>query len=323
MHIFASFFVLLGTIYVADTLLLQLLDRVRDWSQRRLIQLVILALPMVSLLVLTGAIVHVTVTRCILSAPLWDHMVDVLALVLMSCIWVGTLFFGGVRLVLMKRLMQRRESIVDPALQASVDSWASRRGLGSVRVRLTRSSHPIALLYGMRQPTVLLSTWMVHHLDAAEFEAVVAHELEHVSRRDYLINWWALLLRDAFFYLPTSKRAYRQFCQEKELACDDQVISTTQRPLALASALTKVWLHLAEQPQAPRAILAQALVGSGEQITHRVDRLLTTQPVERSREPSHFSLRVRLFFISLAAVVIVTSVALMLIEMGCCPGLPF
>jgi len=311
---------MLGIIYLVNLLVLRLLHRFKDWSQRRLMQLLVLILPLASLVVLTGTVVHVTVPRCILSAPVWDHALDIVVLLLVSCFWLGTLLFGGIRLVLMKRLMQRKESIVDPILQVSVDTWASRRGLGSVRVRLTRSSHPIALLYGMRQPTVLLSTWMVHHLDATELEAVVAHELEHVSRRDYLINWYALMLRDAFFYLPTSRMAYRQFCEEKELACDDQVVSTTRRPLALASALTKVWLHLAEHPQAPRAPLTQALVGSGEQITHRVDRLLAIQPGAIHREPLPFSLKTRLFIVGLACFVVVTSIVLMLIESGCWPN---
>ena len=288
-------------------------------------QLLILMLPLVSLVVLIGAALHVTLLQCIVNAPLWDHILDVLLLLLMSCLWVGTLLFGGARLLLMKRLMQRKENIVDPALQVRVDTWARHRGISPVRVRLTHSSRPIALLYGIRKPTILLSTWMVHHLDAAELEAVVAHELEHVSRRDYLINWCALMLRDAFFYLPTSRMAYRQFCQEKELACDDEVAVTTQRPLALASALTKVWLHLVEHPQASQASLTQAsltqaLVGSGDQITHRVDRLLAIQPETTSREPAPFSLRMRLLIGGLASLAVVTSIVLMLIEIGCWPS---
>jgi beta-lactamase regulating signal transducer with metallopeptidase domain len=312
---------MLGIIYAIGLLILRLLHRFKDWSQRRLMQLLILLLPLASLVVLAGAVVHITILRCISSAPLWDHRLDAIVLLLVSCFWAGTLIFGEIRLVLLKRLMQHKEILVDPALQASVDTWTSRRGIGSVRVRLTRSSHPLALLYGVRQPTVLLSTWMVQYLDATELEAVLAHELEHVSRHDYLVNWCALLLRDAFFYLPTSRMAYRQFCQEKELACDDQVVTMTRRPLALASALTKVWLHLVEHPQASHAPLAQALVGSDEQITYRVDRLLAVQPSAVRTEPSRFSLRMSLFVVSLASLVMAMSIVLMLVEIGCWPAL--
>lgn len=316
MHTLVNLASMFGIIYALSLLALRLLHHFNDWSQRRLIQLLVLLLPLASLVVVTGTVVHVTIARCILSAPLWDHTLDMIILLLVSCFWIGTLIFGGIRLALMKRLMQHKEIMIDPILQANVDVWANRRGISSVRVRLTSSSHPLALLYGVRQPTVLLSTWMVQYLDAIELEAVLAHELEHVSRHDYQINWCALLLRDAFFYLPTSRMAYRQFCQEKELACDDQVVTMTRRPLALASALTKVWLHLVEHPQTSCAPLAQALVGSGEQITHRVDRLLAVQPSAPRHEPSRFSPAIYLFIVSLASLVIATSVILMLVEIG-------
>ena len=77
---------------------------------------------------------------------------------------------------------------------------------------------------------MLLSTWMVDHLDQQELEAVLMHELVHAHRRDYLLNWVALLLRDAFFYLPTSRIAYRQLHYEKELASDESGGTVNEAP---------------------------------------------------------------------------------------------
>ncbi len=84
-------------------------------------------------------------------------------------------------------------------------------------------------------------TWMIEHLDRRELEAVLAHELEHAARHDSLVIWFATVLRDAFFYLPTSRVAYHQLQHEKELACDDLAVGVTHWPLALASALAKAW----------------------------------------------------------------------------------
>ena len=56
-----------------------------------------------------------------------------------------------------------------------------------------------------------------------------------------LVIWFATVLRDAFFYLPTSRVAYHQLQHEKELACDDLAVGVTHWPLALASALAKAW----------------------------------------------------------------------------------
>jgi len=85
---------------------------------------------------------------------------------------------------------------------------------------------------------------MVRSLDEQELETVLAYELAHHARGDHLLTWWALLLRDAFCYLPTSRLTYQQLRDAQELACDDLATQVTRQPLGLASALTKVWLHL-------------------------------------------------------------------------------
>jgi hypothetical protein len=112
---------------------------------------------------------------------------------------------------------------------------------------------------------------MLEKLDDRELEAVLAHELAHVARRDYPVVWVATLLRDAFFYLPTSWMAYRQLQREKETACDDLAVGATDRPLSLASALGKVW-HQAVSGGALGT--AQPLVGVPETIETRIERLL-------------------------------------------------
>src|SRR5260221_452291 len=124
-----------------------------------------------------------------------------------------------------------------------------------------------------RSPAFLPSPWMDRHLDHPELEGVLAHELEHVGRRDYPVMWLATVLRDAFFYLPTSWAAYRQLSHEKELVCDDLAAGSTHRPLALASALAKVWQDAVEEPGFVRLGLAQPLLGAGESINGRIERL--------------------------------------------------
>jgi beta-lactamase regulating signal transducer with metallopeptidase domain len=147
---------------------------------------------------------------------------------------------------------------------------------------------------------------MREHLDHEELEAVLTHELIHLSRRDYLMNWVAIMLRDAFFYLPTSRRAYGQLSHEKEMACDDLVVNVTRRPLVLASALAKVWLHLtdADGSQMP---MAQMLLRKGEGMANRVERLLSVaDPVSTSTPPLS---RKKYLFISMLLLVVAVTLA--------------
>ena len=115
---------------------------------------------------------------------------------------------------------------------------------------------------------------MLEHLDQREVEAVLIHELAHIERRDAFILWLGRVLRDAFWYLPTSRKAYQLLQQEKEMACDDRVVEVTRRPLALASALTKVWLHAVEGGSPTAYSPVQPLVGTDGSIETRIERLL-------------------------------------------------
>jgi hypothetical protein len=114
---------------------------------------------------------------------------------------------------------------------------------------------------------------MVSALDEQELETVLAHELAHHARRDHLLTWWALLLRDAFCYLPTSRLTYQQLRYEQELACDDLATQVTRQPLDLASALTKVWLYTLGDPAQHEAV--PTLTGTGAQMGGRIRRLFT------------------------------------------------
>jgi len=144
---------------------------------------------------------------------------------------------------------------------------------------------------------------MREHLDNEELEAVLTHELIHLSRGDYLMNWVAIMLRDAFFYLPTSWRAYDQLSHEKEMACDDLVVNVTRRPLVLASALAKVWLHLTDR-DGSQMQLAQMLLRKSEGMANRVERLLSiADPMGTSTPP--LSRRKYLFTSTLLLVVAV------------------
>ncbi len=322
MHILIDISSLLVIILIGNTLLLRLLPTLGNWSLRQKIHLLVLVMPLVSLVLVVGGVVHVATLYHILSAPRWDYILDFATLLLFCCLLLAAILIGGMRLALMKRLMQHRELVVDPALQARVDTWTHARGMSPVRVRLCLDARPFALIYGIRRPTALLSTWMLEQLDESELEAVLTHELVHVSRNDYLVNWVAMVLRDAFFYLPTSRIAYRQLRCEKELACDDVVVQTTRQPLALASALTKVWLHIVNAtPSTVGSPLLQTLVRSDELITDRVNRLLTPLPIaSRQRSSLVFSTSM---LICILCIVAIASIALFAAEIVSWPSVLF
>lgn len=312
----SMFFVLLGR-----SLTYRLLHSVSDWSQRRLIQFFILAMPLVTLgLGLTG-LHHFIERRCFTDIPFWDSLIGVFLPLGMAAIALGALCLGAVRLLFMTLHVARKGlSPLDAELQNITDMLARRLNAPHVRVLLCLYDRPLALTSGIFQPTILLSTWMVEHLERHELQAVLAHEVEHVARRDYLIILLATILRDAFFYLPISQMVYHQLQQEKELICDERAVRVTQRPLDLASALTKVWIQAIEGPGFARFGGAQPLVEVGTSIECRIERLLASKNATIHALPSKSAkLRMNMLTLLVSGSVLGANLIIMLVMMGCNP----
>ena len=250
------------------------LSSLRDlegWPARRRLQLAVLAAPVFSLAVGSAGLYHNAGRICPLGAPPWDYALGLVAPIVMGVIAVGALGLGLVRFGLMFWTVKRRTVGAAPELQRLADRLAERLGVPRPRLLLWASDRPLAFTCGLRRPTVLLSMWMPKNLDAREMESVVAHELGHAARHDYVVIWLAVVLRDSFFYLPTSWTAYRQLQADKEFACDDLAVSVTEHPLALASALAKVWQQsIAGSPLSMAQTFAQPQLW----IEQRIERLI-------------------------------------------------
>jgi len=125
MHLGLTLAMGLGVVLLDCHFILKLLHHIDHWSRRRLIQLQVLALPLLSLLVLGVGIRHLFDPHCLLDAPRWDHPLDVLLVLLMSTILLGAILLGLGRHVMMVGVMRRQQAIVDPAFEAQVKRLAS------------------------------------------------------------------------------------------------------------------------------------------------------------------------------------------------------
>lgn len=307
-------------VLLTGALLLGVLRRMRGWARRRDLQLLVLAAPVVSLGLGLGSLHHFTGRICFVGAPPWDYRLGVALPLWMGLIALGGLIAGLLRLALMYRVLSQRGAPAGAEVQAVAARLADHLGVARPCVRLCAYGRPLALTYGLLRPTVLLSSWIVERLDPSELEAVLAHELGHVARRDYLVVWLATMLRDAFVYLPTSWAAHRQLLREKEPACDDLAVGATRRPLALASALAKVW-----QPalDGPHISLAQPLTERGDAIAGRIERLLRVpQPAAGTARARLVALGVGMWALAALLALQGANIALLLAPMGCGPSSP-
>jgi Zn-dependent protease with chaperone function len=127
--------------------------------------------------------------------------------------------------------------------------------------------------YALRwpRPSICLSERLAKLLEADELQALLAHELAHLQRRDWLWLLVAQLSRDLVFFNPLAHLAYACFLQATEEAADDLAAAAPRERLALASCLLKVQRYVqAARPASP----ALSLVHRPADVAPRAERLL-------------------------------------------------
>ena len=163
---------------------------------------------------------------------------------------------------------------------------AAAERLGVTRVveiaQSTLVSGPVVI--GWLKPLVLLPAASLNGLTMEQLEAVLAHELAHVRRLDYLANLLQTIVETVFFYHPAVWWVSRRMRIHREDCCDDRAVRAITTPLTYASALLK--LHeLRDGVRVPAsAICLSATGGSLKKRIHRVlglDEPLQTAPTWR------------------------------------------
>ena len=164
--------------------------------------------------------------------------------------------------------------------------WQARRGARVARCGIKR---PVALLesalvqvplvVGHLRPVILLPLGTVAGLSPACLEAILAHELAHVLRRDYLVNLLQTVAEVLFFYHPAVWFVANCVRTERENCCDDAATALIGGDsLRLACALTALaeWSQNAVVATPPR--LALAAIGGRGALLSRVRRLVQRRP---------------------------------------------
>ena len=105
-------------------------------------------------------------------------------------------------------------------------------------VRLLKSALvEVPTVIGWFRPVILLPAATLTGLTPGQLEAILAHELAHVRRLDYVVNAFQCLVETLMFYHPVAWWISRCIREERENCCDDLVIKVCGDRLAYARAL--------------------------------------------------------------------------------------
>lgn len=166
----------------------------------------------------------------------------------------------------------RRQAVAAPAIwQARLDALALRMGLHDSRkvpLKLHGGlSSPVTV--GFWRPVILLPAALLSGMPVALLEALLAHELAHVRRWDYLVNLLQSVAEALLFFHPVVWWLSARMRAEREQVADALAAQALQDPQQLAMALHALSLHTAAPPQPGLLMSAR-----GGALLTRIERLM-------------------------------------------------
>jgi len=163
---------------------------------------------------------------------------------LLTAVWLlGSVVWFARWLTLRRRFARALKAGVEIAVGPA--SVALRRAMTWLALK-----HEIGLIespqirgpgvWGAWRPVVVFPKGLTDKLSAEELEAVMMHELIHVSRRDNLLGALQMLICCLFWFHPLVWLIDRRLLAERELVCDESVVRYLGEPRIYAASLWKV-----------------------------------------------------------------------------------
>lgn len=138
----------------------------------------------------------------------------------------------------LERIYRAQSRPVAAFRQARMDRLARRMGLKGAVPLLESSRADSPLVMGWFRPVVLIPAAALLSLSPEALEAVLAHELAHIQRRDYLANLLQCFAEALLFFHPAAWWLSRQIRELREHCCDDAAAVLCGDPLILAEGLS-------------------------------------------------------------------------------------
>ncbi len=176
----------------------------------------------------------------------------------------------GLGLAWIRRLRATPQGPAQPAWQARLDALSQRLApMRRVALRLVDGlDSPVAA--GCWRPVVLLPTALAARMPVELVEALLAHELAHVRRHDYLVNLLQCVVEALLFYHPVTWWLSRRIRIEREQVADALAAEAIGAPHRLAVALSE----LAGRCAAPASTSRFAPTAHGGQLMSRIQQLV-------------------------------------------------
>ncbi len=204
--------------------------------------------------------------------------------------WIDGVWMIGITLLALRavggwyqlQMLRKRARWTIPAEVADQFHKISRQMRLARQISLRISDEVISpLAMGAWRATVILPVSAVLRMPPSELEAVLAHELAHIRRFDYLCNLFQTAVESILFFHPAVWWLSRTVRERREVCCDEIAVSVCADPIVYAQALLRL-----EEEKTERLQLAIALKGPKGSLLRRVKLVLGDQGMAENRATS-------------------------------------
>ena len=105
---------------------------------------------------------------------------------------------------------------------------------------LTSPTFPEPGVYGILKPILLLPEGIANQLTPAQLKSILDHELCHIRRRDNVATAIHMTVEAIFWFHPIVWWLGARLMEERERACDEEVLREGSEPQTYAEAIIKI-----------------------------------------------------------------------------------
>lgn len=157
----------------------------------------------------------------------------------------------------------------NPVLDDLVNELTSRLSIKR-KIKICESSLiNVPMTIGWIYPLILIPPSSLLGLTPFQLQTIITHELIHIKRYDFLINFLQSVVETLLFYHPAVFWTSRKIREEREYICDDLTVALCKDSVGYARALTKVARF---HSKAEQLVVAAT---SGGELKDRIYRLVS------------------------------------------------
>jgi bla regulator protein blaR1 len=130
-------------------------------------------------------------------------------------------------------------------------------------------------VFGIVRPILLWPAGISQQLQDAHLETILAHEVQHVRRRDNLAAAMHMVVEAIFWFYPLVWWLGARLLEERERACDEEVLQLGIAAQIYAESILKTCAYCVESP------LACISGVTGADLKQRIIRIMTRGPEEK------------------------------------------